>query len=170
MQEELFQKAQNGNEAAFVRLLGRYQNRIYRIAYTYFRNEQDALDALQEVSVKAYKNIGKIRKPEALAAWLMAVTVNSCHTMLRQKKRETCLMTPEHALSTFEDHDKPLVIKEAISNLSTDEQVIIFHAYFEGLTLEEVANHMRIPIGTVKTRLHRALTKLRQQMRKDDFK
>ncbi|GGH85630.1 RNA polymerase sigma-70 factor (ECF subfamily) [Pullulanibacillus pueri] len=167
---DLFKRAKKGDEAAFVSLLEQYQDKIYRIAYTYFRNEQDALDILQEVSFKAYKNIKKIRKPEALSAWLTTVTANHCKNVLRKKSRETMLTNTEGTLSVTQDHDMPLILREVISYLSISEQTVILLTYFEGFTLGEIAQQTNTPIGTVKTRLNRALTKLRKQMRKEGIK
>jgi RNA polymerase sigma factor (sigma-70 family) len=166
----VFKRAVGGDNEAFVSLLAPYHGKIYRTAFAYLKNEPDALDAVQEVAIKAYKNLRKIKKPEALTAWLTRITINYCLTEIKKGKRVMPVadveLSPDHQRKT--DSLQPLMMQEAIETLPRDLQVIIFLKYYDGFTLEEIAGQMRKPVGTIKTMLHRALVALREEVGRRD--
>lgn len=90
----------------------------YRIAYSYFRNEHDALDAIQEFTYRSLKKVHTVKKPEYLSTWLIRVLLNVCHDMQKKKKRvelHDSIEVGEHNDSSY------LELSEAISKLSPDQ-------------------------------------------------
>src|SRR5690606_15433582 len=85
--EILAQAAIRGDEAAFVRLMADRKLQLYRIAYAYLRSEADALEAVQEVTCRAWLRIGKLKAPQHAAAWLVRIMIHYCIDELKRRKR-----------------------------------------------------------------------------------
>lgn len=159
MQEiELAEKAIKGDEAAFLQLLEIQENAHYRIAYNYLKNEHDALEAIQEFTFRSFKKIHTVRKPQYINTWLVRVLINVCNDMIKKKKHielRNEIEVGEHVDSINLD------LADAIYKLSPEQQELIYLKYYRDLKNEEIANEVQIPEGTVKSRLHTALRKLR---------
>lgn len=155
---ELAKQAINGNEAAQLQLLNLYKEAMYRVAYSYMRNDHDANDALQEMTFQCLKNIHKVQEPQYFKTWLMRIVINTCLMMKRKQKRivvtTDLLEQPQHVSELFE-------LNEVISQLPTQQQELIHLKYFKDLKNSEIATLQNIPEGTVKSRLHKTLKKLR---------
>lgn len=151
-------RAIDGDKTAFLELLELHEDTHYRIAYSYFRNEHDALDAIQEFTYRSLKKVHTVKNPQYLSTWLVRVLLNVCHNMQKKKSRlelHETLEIGEHIDATY------LELSEAISKLSPDQQHLIYLKYFQDFKNEEIAVEINIPEGTVKSRLHSALRKLR---------
>ncbi|WP_275887781.1 sigma-70 family RNA polymerase sigma factor [Bacillus sp. P14.5] len=90
--EVLVKKASKGDGEAFYQLMKIYKMQLYRIALSYFRNDQDALEAIQETTFRAYKGIGKLKKPSYFSTWLVRILLNYCNDELRKKKELYIIM------------------------------------------------------------------------------
>jgi RNA polymerase sigma factor (sigma-70 family) len=155
---ELAKQAINGNEAAQLQLLNLYKEPMYRIAYSYMQNEHDANDALQEMTYQCLKNIHKVQTPQYFKTWLVRIVINTCLMMKRQQKRivvtNNLLEKSWHMAELFE-------LNDVISHLPMEQQELIHLKYFKDLKNSEIATIQKIPEGTVKSRLHKTLKKLR---------
>jgi len=156
---EVVKKAIKGNEQAFLQVLEAYEDVLYRTAFAYLRNEHDAVEAIQEMTYRSFKKIHTVKEPRYVGTWLVRILLNVCHDMHKKKSRIELRQTLE-----IEDqyHDSPnLEIVEAISQLSHEQQQLIYLKYFQDMKNEEIASVQNIPEGTVKSRLHTTLRKLR---------
>lgn len=155
---ELAKQAINGNEVAQLQLLNLYKESMYRVAYSYMQNEHDANDALQEMTYQCLKNIHKVHSPQYFKTWLVRIVINTCLMMKRQHKRivvtNDLLEQPQHMAELFE-------LNNVISQLPIEQQELIHLKYFKDLKNSEIATLQNIPEGTVKSRLHKTLKKLR---------
>lgn len=156
---ELARQAIDGNEAAQLQLLNLYKESMYRVAYSYMQNEHDANDALQEMTYQCLKNIHKVQKPQYFKTWLVRIVINTCLMMKRQQKRlvvtNDLVQQPQHMAELFE-------LNDIISQLPIEQQELIHLKYFKDLKNREIATLQNIPEGTVKSRLHKTLLKLRR--------
>ncbi|TSI05273.1 sigma-70 family RNA polymerase sigma factor [Lysinibacillus sp. BW-2-10] len=152
-------RAINGDDKAFLLLLEQQEDVHYRIAYSYFKNEHDALDAIQEFTYRSLKKRHTVQKPEYLSTWLVRVLLNVCHDMKKKKKKIELRDSIELSEQVDNTH---LELSEAISTLSPEQQQLIYLKYYRDLKMQEIAQEIRIPEGTVKSRLHTALRKLRK--------
>lgn len=163
---ELAKHAINGNEAAQLQLLSLYKESMYRVAYSYMRNEHDANDALQEMTYQCLKNIHKVQTPQYFKTWLVRVVINTCLMMKRQQKQtfitNNVLEQSQYMTELFE-------LNDVISQLPIEQQELIHLKYFRDLKNSEIATLQNIPEGTVKSRLHKTLKKLRQLLGEGDF-
>ena len=146
------------DENALLQLLKQNEEKLYRIAYSYLRNEQDALDAYQELTYRALKNLHKLREPDYIGTWLVRVLINICLDM-KKKQRNVVVSDSITEEGTVDHHT--FEISDVIAQLSPEEQELIYLKYFQDLKNREIAQHQNIPEGTVKSRLHATLKRLR---------
>ena len=163
---ELAKHAIDGNEAAQLQLLSLYKESMYRVAYSYMRNEHDANDALQEMTYQCLKNIHKVQTPQYFKTWLVRVVINTCLMMKRQQKQtfitNNVLEQSQYMTELFE-------LNDVISQLPIEQQELIHLKYFRDLKNSEIATLQNIPEGTVKSRLHKTLKRLRQLLGEGGF-
>lgn len=134
-------------------------SRYYRLAYSYVKNESDAMDIVQEAAYKAIYKSGTLRKPEYAGTWICRIVMNEAYNVLRKKKKEND-QTQEPAFSG-EDIYIGLDLRQAIRQLKEEEQAVIYLRYYEDKPLDEIAQITQEKLSTVKSRLYRAMDKLK---------
>lgn len=142
-------------------LLGNYE-KYYRLAYTYVKSEEDALDVVQESAYKVMKECRKVKEEAFLETWIYRIVINTAHDILR-RRAPVVPMEPEMEewLAPQEDHYQDLDLQEALAMLDQNEKSVILLRYFEDRKLEEIARITDVGVSTVKSRLYRALKKLK---------
>ncbi|SDK92635.1 RNA polymerase sigma factor [Natronincola ferrireducens] len=142
------------------------QASLYRLAYSYVRNKDDALDILQESLYKSLNSINTLHNPRDIKPWLYRIIINTALDFLRKNKKLS--LVDEGVLELHcnpqEDTYKNFDLQEALDHLSPTYKTIIILRFFEDLTLEDIANILDENINTIKTRLYTALKKLRVEM------
>jgi len=184
-QEEalLVDRLRAGDHAAFEELVNRATGRMLAVARRFLPEEQDAMDAVQDAFISAYKNMGKFQAGSQLTTWLHRIVVNACLMKLRSRKRrpeksiEDFLPTYDgtgHRMSGVAawpeagerlDPDRAETrskVREAIEQLPEDYRNVILLRDIEGMDTDESAVVLGISAGAVKTRLHRARQALRE--------
>jgi RNA polymerase sigma factor (sigma-70 family) len=157
--EQLAAAAKKGNAEAFTTLMSSQQERLYRIAFAYFHNEADALEAMQEITYRAFNKINKLKDPAFFGTWIIRILLNYCSDERKRKRRFTSKeRLPE---SSFLDHTEDFDLASALEELDSVCKQVIILKYYEGFTLTEIGLILESPTGTIKTRLHRALEQLR---------
>jgi RNA polymerase sigma-70 factor (ECF subfamily) len=164
---ELVTLARRGEVEALSQLFERYRPSLYANAIKLLRNRDDALDALQETCVVAIVRLGSVRDPAAVGGWLHRVLRNACLMHLRRSGRETPndeVDVPTH-LPTSDDLIDRLVLRDwvwgAINTLLPDDRVAVMLRYFSRCqSYEAIASMTGVPVGTVRSRLHRARSQL----------
>ncbi|MFD1738744.1 sigma-70 family RNA polymerase sigma factor [Bacillus salitolerans] len=162
--EVLVIRAIKGDEHAFYSLVSEQKEQLYRIAYSYLKNQGDALEAIQEVTYRAYKAIGKLKEPKYFHTWLIRIMMNYCRDELRKQKRYSSQADYVLELAIHEDSYERLEIEEAVDALDERSQQVIKMKYFLDYKIKDIAEVMECPEGTVKTWLHKALQSLRNQL------
>lgn len=157
--------AQVGDKEAFVRLFEMVKDSLYRTACVILENESDAYDALQEVALKAYKNIRQLREPQFFKTWVTRIMINKCCAILKERKRMS-LRGDMSGLRVNLEENSPFSIgvMEAVNRLSFPYRTVIVLRYLEGYSQKEIARTLRCPLGTVKSRLNAALKKLKADL------
>jgi RNA polymerase sigma-70 factor (ECF subfamily) len=144
--------------------LQREQTRIYRLAYSYVGNEQDALDIMQTAMIKAL-TASPMKEPQYLRTWVYRIVVNTAIDWLRARRR---LVPVEDAffddLSAGQDPPADTDLQRSLDALPTEYRTIVTLRFFEELKLEEIAEITGLNLNTVKSRLYRALQLLRVEM------
>lgn len=138
------------------------QARFYRLAYSYLKNREEALDAVQTAVCRALERQEHLREPDAMRTWFFRILVNVCTDMLRQRKRVTFI--PPEALDTG-SYEDPLPadgdLAARVDALPPEIATIIRLRFYEELSLKEISAVTGVPLSTVKTRLYTGLRKLR---------
>lgn len=169
---ELVQRCLGGDTAAFGELVERYQSVAQRAAYV-VSGRVDIEETVQEAFARAFVTLGRLRAGEAFRPWLVAIVVNEARNRLRSRSRREVLharlghvlplpapSVEEQALVAAERR----AVLDVVNRLSENDRLVISYRYFLDLSEAEMAQALSCPPGTVKSRLHRALTRLRTQL------
>ena len=165
-QRGLVERARGGDHDAFAELARAAVVRLDQAARLILRDPELARDAVQEGLIRAWRDLRKLRDPDRFDAWLYRLTVNACLDLARQRRRRVIevQLTPLHhpALSdsSIAQANRQLV-DEVLRDLDAQGRAIVVLHYYMGLPLTDVAATLSLPLGTVKSRLHRALTAMR---------
>lgn len=171
-QRRLVERARNGDHDAFAELARAAVVRLDQAARLILRDPDLARDAVQEGLVRAWRDLAKLRDPDRFDAWLHRLTVNSCIDQTRRRRRRVVEieLAPVHAPTVSDTAgalaDRDLVDR-ALRHLDERGRAIVVLHYFLGFPLADVAATLGIPLGTVKSRLHRALTEMRVAIDRD---
>jgi RNA polymerase sigma-70 factor (ECF subfamily) len=173
---DLVRAAQGGDARAFAQVVRRYQRAVYRVAYGLTRNPSDADDLAQETFVRAYQALDRFRVGEPLYPWLARITTNLAFSLYRRRKRrpETALEPlveagqqwgvdddPAEQLAKKETHRN---LESAFAQLSPEHQAVLALRATQDLSYDEIARTLRVPIGTVMSRLARARLELKKRL------
>ncbi|PEI93153.1 RNA polymerase [Bacillus pseudomycoides] len=165
---KLVKKARKGDDAAFEQLIRLYQDQLYRTAYLYVRNKEDALDIVQETVYKAYLSIEQLKKPNYFLTWLTRILIHNAYQLLGEKKKVTKIEDGREADTSggmpnkLHQIEQNIDLQEAIQRLDENYQTVIISYYYYDLPIHQIAWQMNIPEGTVKTYLHRARKSLKK--------
>ena len=175
----LVKLAQDGDSRAFRTLMERYQRKVYAVALGFLRNQEDALDVVQEAFIKVHRYIGKFEGNSGFYTWLYRIVANLCIDHLRRKKRQrgvefddgirhdgaeaqhsgtdlthlTQLGDPREMLRRKEIFD---AVTESLEHLSDKHRAVIVMREFQGMSYEEMAQAMDCSKGTIMSRLFHA--------------
>ncbi|MEH6938738.1 sigma-70 family RNA polymerase sigma factor [Bacillus sp. JJ664] len=169
---QLVKEAQQGNDHAFLKLFQEYENDIYRTAFVYVKNEEDALDVVQETAYRAFKSIKNLKEPKYLKTWIIKIAISCSIDVLRKQKKVVELKPEvEKVLSSKDEKDLSLsmTLDDLIKLLNETEKKVIILRYYFDFTIKEVSETLNIPLGTAKTILYRGLNKLRKELNGDEM-
>ncbi|HPJ01433.1 MAG TPA: sigma-70 family RNA polymerase sigma factor [Candidatus Limiplasma sp.] len=128
------------------------QDTLYRVSTTILPQLCDREDAVQGAIEKAWRKQGKLRDESALRAWVIRILINECYTLLRRRKRETLSDTlPEREVAIDASPD----LYQLFTSLDEKYRLPMVLFYVEGYSVEECARMLKLPQGTLKSRLHR---------------
>jgi RNA polymerase sigma-70 factor (ECF subfamily) len=161
--------------AAFRRLVGAELDRAYRLAAVILGDRFDAEDAVHDAAVSAWSRWRDLRDPERFEAWFGRILVNACRDRLRRRRRRAIevIRAPvqaEHPLLSDGSDARALrdLIRGALDELSADERIVVVLRFEADMTVPAIGGLVGIPEGTVKSRLHHAIVKLRAAIEEAD--
>jgi RNA polymerase sigma-70 factor, ECF subfamily len=169
--EELVRRAVGGEISAFGILVERHERRVYNLALRMTGREDDARDATQDTFLTALRKLSSFRGDAAFTTWLHRVTVNACYDLLRKRGKAPMLErdaehapeprpVPDHAA----DVDLSIDVRRALLEIPEDYRVVMLLHDVQDLPYDEVAAIVGVPVGTVKSRLHRGRVALARVM------
>jgi RNA polymerase sigma-70 factor (ECF subfamily) len=172
----LLDRCRGGDELAWEALVRRFQARIYGIAYHYVWNAEDARDLSQEVFLRIYRNLSLCPDGERFFPWIIRITRNLCIDHLRRKKARPAMHHLDAAEiqtlraagndpdQTYSEESKRSLIHCALQEMTALNREIILLKDIQGLTLEDIATMLHVPVGTVKSRSNRARIELAHKL------
>ena len=173
--EDLVGKYLAGDERAFSVLVERHQTRVFNVALRVLGDPEDARDATQDAFVSMLRKLSQFRGESAFTTWLHRVTLNSCYDILRKRRRQPMLRlvgdeddplpdtgppVPDHADATVAS----IEVARALQLIPEEYRVTLVLADIQDLPYEEIARVLDVPVGTVKSRVHRGRIALARAM------
>lgn len=153
-------KAKKGDKDALVQLIMEKNQDYYKIAYVYMKNSEDAMDAM---ILKLYQNINKLKNEKAFDSWSKTILVNCCKNLLRRKKKIVSLENVKEEIyeEDFHNKDSRIMLEEHLSKLNEKHREVIKLRYYLDMDYKTIAQVLKVPIGTVKSRISNGLKKLK---------
>lgn len=147
------------------------QERFYRVAYSYTRHQEDALDVVQSAVCKALEAYESIQNEDAVKTWFYKILINECLAVIKKRKRLLLSAeSPEREEAYYEKrYEQDDGLEKELDRLETDVQVIIKLRYFEELSLKEISRITGLKLNTVKTKLYRGLKQLKENIQEADL-
>lgn len=165
--EVLIKRAQKGDPDSFVQLMEINKNSMRKIAYGFFREEEDVADVMQETVLDAYEHIGELRRAEYFKTWLIRILINNCNSLYNSKKRMVLgEITAEEGMEDSYPSDDDFF--RLLQMLPRESRVIFQLFYGEQLTTREISEILHMNESTVRSRLHRGKEQLRSRIRKEE--
>ena len=181
-ENKIIQRVLAGDKNAFEHLVLANQKNVYNLALKMTRNEDDALDVSQEAFVKAYQQLNAFRGDSKFSVWLYRLTYNLCIDFIRKKSKQTTVSLDykddENETSSYEIPDlrdlpedsairKEMrkTIEQSIDGLNPDHREVLIMREITGLSYDEIAETLKISVGTVKSRLARARQKVVESLK-----
>jgi len=178
LDNDLIKSVLQGNQRDYSELVKRYQNFVFTIVLRYTENREDAEEISQDIFVKAYRSLADFRGESKFTTWLYTIVTTTCITFLRKKKLDVQSLDNERVFAVADNIDSGMranqveqkskvnMVNKAIGLLSPDDAQIITLFYKGEQSLEEIATIMGMETNTIKVRLHRARTRLKEKMEK----
>lgn len=178
---ELIHNLKNGDREAFNCLIEQYQNKIINIAFGMLSDTEDAMDASQEVFINVYKSIHTFKENSSFSTWIYRICANVCKDFLRRRMRQAKTVSiysagededdimeiPDSSMSpeqTSEQKELQREIRRAMDSLTAEHKTVLVMCDIEGMSYEQMADVLNLPIGTVRSRINRARQALRKKV------
>jgi RNA polymerase sigma-70 factor (ECF subfamily) len=168
----LVERFQSGEFDAFDEIVNGCRGRVYNLAYRFTHNAEDAYDISQEVFIKVFRSLGRLKDTSAFDAWLRRVTMNACMDHLRRRPNEQntefsnlvqdYVAGNERTDAPVEDGELRRMISKAVDQLPKRQKKVFVLRHYEGLALKEIADTLNCSLGTVKAHLFRATRRMRK--------
>lgn len=178
--KEIIRRCKECDKDAFIQLYKIHEKYLYSLCYSYVQNSHDALDLVQEIYIKLFKNIEKFDEDMPFHPWIRRISVNTCLNFQRTKKHRVIsinqsindedftigdtLISEKNVLDDIINLETKGLIKENLKELPTDYRLAIILRYYENLSYIEIATLMDKPLGSIKTYIYRAKKLLRKKL------
>lgn len=160
----------HGDKESFSLIIKERKEKIYRIAYSYVNNADDALEIVQEVVYKAFLSIKTLKYPEYFDTWIIRITINTSINYLKKYKKVLYLNEEfdNYILDASSAYNEEVIdLYNALNKLDVKYKTVVILRYFEDLTFQEISKVLDLPVNTVKTQLYRALDMLKIDLEKE---
>jgi RNA polymerase sigma-70 factor (ECF subfamily) len=167
--EELIRRFVGGDKAAFGALVSRHEQRVYNVALRMLGRPEDARDAAQDAFLSAMRSLPNFRGDAAFSTWLHRVTINACYDILRKGKRVQLAAAADEEQGRAEGPPAPdhadtsaaaIDVQRALVRVPEEFRAVLVLHDVQDLSYDQIGEALGIPVGTVKSRLHRARVSL----------
>ena len=179
--QQLVILCRDGDDAAFGVLFERHKERLFHSMVSMLRSREDAVDIVQEAFIQAHRKLDTFRGDSAFYTWLYRIATNRALSFLRKQKQKPVSIEGINETGGFDppasdDHSQPLrmvlrkehrqLVRETLDELSDDYRIVLVMKEFDGLRYDEIAVLTEIPIGTVRSRIHRGRIELADRLKR----
>jgi RNA polymerase sigma-70 factor (ECF subfamily) len=180
-------RARAGDQGAYEQLVLAHQRRAFNVAYRILGDYEEALDLTQEAFIQAHRSLGQFRGEARFGSWLLAIAVNQCRNRLKHWKRRArtrhdSLSEPvgeegselhrelpdpgATAIEALEGRQLEELVREEMKHLDAEYRTVLVLRELQDLAYEDISRMLGVPVGTVKSRLHRGRAELRERLRR----
>lgn len=172
---KLIHQFNTGQKTAFNLIVKRWECPVYNFILRYVGDADEARDLCQKTFIRAYRNLSKLREPDKFTTWIYQIALNTCkdeskrrtHLSLDTLQDNSCPTLPSTPPATFPDalaHQQSVrdVLNRALQTLPEEQRVVIIMKEYQGLKFTEIADTLKTPINTVKSRLYYGLSALQK--------
>lgn len=159
-------RCRRGDESAMATLVAKHRKRLLRVATNVLRDSYEAEDVVQEAFVKAFREVNRLRDDRAFSSYIYRICVRLCMDRMRAKKADTGIVEVAKK-SEGSSVETRVVVEKLLAMLTPEFRMTLILREMEQLSYEEVAEVMRVPVGTVRSRLHAAREKFRAIWREE---
>ena len=167
--EELVLSGKNGDINSFIKLIENRQETIFRIARAYTQNSYDAEDCISEAVIHAFDRLGQLKNDHKFYVWFISILINICRKRYRSAAKTEKFIPEIHGEIQEEittTAENTLLVENLLKHLNKNEREILVLRYLRDFSLEETAEILGIPEGTVKSRLNRTVAKIKLRYRR----
>jgi RNA polymerase sigma-70 factor (ECF subfamily) len=167
-------RAQEGDEAALSILIAAYERRLLFFLRRMVNDEHRALDLLQDVWLTVFRKIRQLKSPAAFRVWLYQIAHDYAVSQVRRERREEIVLEAAAldadviAVDEFAQVDRVELVRKCLDRLPQDQRALLTLRFLEDLDLKELAETVRVPVGTIKSRLHYAKQTMRRMLKEYD--
>jgi len=169
--------SKNGDQEAFAQLVQRYQRIVFNLVYRMLQHYEEATEITQETFLAAWQGLPAFRGDARFPTWLYRIAYNCSLKQLEQRKRDRALQIALEAEKTLKQandqqrenteldaHDRQMLVQEHLSQLPSKYRIVLVLRHLQDMTYEEMAEILKMPIGTIKTHLFRARNLMKERI------
>ena len=149
----------------FEKLVLQNEQKLYRISMSMLKNEADAQDAVHDAILKAYKNLGSLKKEEYFSTWLVRILINCCNKQLKENSRRFDIGDNLPDVASRDNPYLSVELGEAIDSLPPKIRITVILYYIEDFSVKDIKRVLHIPEGTVKSRLSKGRALLKEMLK-----
>ena len=182
--KKLIEKCKEYDKYSFMKLYKMYEKYLYSLCFNYVQNPHDALDLVQEIYIKVFKNIDKFDTDMPFHPWIRKISVNTCLNFTRTIKNnvismnasisdaddeitlEDTFVSKEDVLEDVINSETKNIIRRYLNEMQEEYRMVIILRYYEELSYNEIAEIIGKPLGTIKTEIYRAKATLKKKLEK----
>ncbi|MDR4888102.1 sigma-70 family RNA polymerase sigma factor [Fredinandcohnia sp. QZ13] len=161
-----FYQSSNSSKYSFEALINKEQEKLYKVAYSYVKNEQDALDIVQDAIIKGFKSFDRLKEIEYFSTWITRILINTAIDHIRKSKKVITLETDLFD-SGFNEENNSIItmdIELIFEKLRPQQKTLILLRFYYGYSINEISEILGKPEGTIKSQLHRTLQFIKEKL------
>ena len=162
--DDLIRRAKAGDRSAFDDLVSPLMNQAFRLAYGMLFDRAEAQDAVQEAAFRSWRKLANLRPGTEMRPWFLAIVANQCRDVIRGKWWTVLKFAISPERDVVGDEERVVIgadLRAALQRLPFDQREVLVLRYYGDMSQEEIASIVRVPVGTVKSRINRGLAALR---------
>ncbi len=165
---KLVARAKKGDAEAFQALIHEEKEKLYKMAYVYMRNEDDALEVFQETLYKAFASINTLKNNDYFSTWLTRILINTAVALLNKKRKVVPMSNEIFENMKDKEHFKQedqLDLLQALDEIEDKYKTVLLLRFYEDYSIQQISTFLDTPEGTVKTNIRRGLAMLKKKMK-----
>ena len=158
------------SEAEYIDLINKSRSKLYKTAMAILKNDDDACDAIQDALMSSYKNLHTLQNKEYFVTWITRILINKCYDIINKNKKVTFVdgEVTEETNGYYDSYKIESSLESSLNQIDKDLREVVVLYYYNELSVNEIANILLIPSGTVKSRLSRARKELSEIIKKEE--